>query len=67
MHDLFKKTHVTLPEPGYYKIKRQLLLSAIGEEWYINRLRSKPSPIGRPRLGKETQKKEDNIKIFKSS
>ena len=39
MHEMFKKTPVTLLEPDGYKNKRQLLLTGIGGEWYTNKLR----------------------------
>ena len=58
---------VALPKPtaNYWKKKRQLLLTYIGGELHI-KVQSKPSPIKRIRLSEEAQKKEEDMKIFKS-
>ena len=66
MHELFKKIFVTIPEPktDYFKNTIQLLLTHIVGDLYINKPKSKPSPIKSTKLRKEEQKREYNSKEY---
>ena len=54
---LFNETPVTIPEHklDYYKQKIKSLLTYIGGECYINKLREKPSPFKTPITSKKKQ------------
>ena len=61
---MFKNIHVTIPEPypDNYRYKRTFSSTDIGGKVYINIIGDKPPSMKRPRLSKEEQKKEDDIK-----
>ena len=66
MLELFQKIPVTLPEHVDYINKRQILLTDIDGKWFMEKTQITNPPIKRPRLRKEAQKKEDDMKIFKN-
>ena len=60
--ELFQKIPVELLKPGGYIKKRTFLLTDIGGKCFIYKHKSKISPVKRPKMIKESQKKEDDIK-----
>ena len=67
MIEPFQKIPVTLPKPVGYINKRRMLLTYIGGKCFTEKHKSENPPIKSPKLSKESQKKEDNIKKISST
>ena len=62
--ELFQKIPAALPKTIDYMKKRKILLTDMGSKWFMEKHKSKPSPMKRPRLRKEANKKEYIIKKY---
>ena len=60
---MFLKILVELPKPYIPKGKQKSLLHAIGCDWYMTKLNQKLPPLNEIILRKNSQEKEDEIKI----
>ena len=57
MKEIFKQisTEITEPNPEYFKKKRQIILTDIRGEWYLNDMCNTKPPIKKLRLSKTQQ------------
>ena len=60
---MFQKIPVELPKQLINKEKHQSSLHAIGGDWYTNKLNEKLPPLKKQNISKNSQEKEDEVKI----
>ena len=61
MEKLFQKIPVELPNQPSPKEERKLLLQAIGDSWYVEKLGQKLPLLKKRKLSKKSQKEDDEI------